>query len=130
VAADLLERAISLYPGDFLHKIDMAWVEKRRQDLQQTYCEALIGLAKIHERDGDQRHALGLYLRALSTNPQREDLTQHVMRLYREMDFHSDALRAYQRLERELKASLNVNPASHLRELASDIRSELEGRLQ
>jgi DNA-binding SARP family transcriptional activator len=127
-AAHLLARAISLYSGDFLRKIDMAWVEKRRQDLQQTHAEALVGLAKIHERDGQQRHALGLYLRALSTNPQREDLTQNVMRLYREMDLHGDALRAYQRLERELKESLNVNPASHLRELANDIRSEMDGR--
>jgi DNA-binding SARP family transcriptional activator len=108
----------------------MAWVETRRQDLQQTYGEALVGLAKIHEREGRQRHALGLYLRALGTNPQREDLTQSVMRLYREMDLHGDALRAYQRLERELKTTLNVNPASHLRELANDIRSEIEGKTQ
>jgi DNA-binding SARP family transcriptional activator len=127
-AVVLLRRALSLYRGDFLSSIDMPWVQKRRQELRQTYGEALVALAKSTERQGEVRRALGLYLRAATTNRQREDLALSIMRLYHDLNMDGDALRVYSQLESQLKAELGVSPAPQLQELAATIRAAAEGR--
>jgi DNA-binding SARP family transcriptional activator len=123
-AIEQLTRAISLYQGHFLSANEMEWVKRRREELYQNYGEALGSLAQAREEKGDKRHALGLYLRAVATNQQREDLVTNVMQLYRELDMRQDALAVYERLEEELKNGLGVVPASQLQDLASAIRSE------
>lgn len=127
-AVVLLRRALSLYRGDFLSSIDMPWVQKRRQELRQTYGEALVALAKSTERQGEVRRALGLYLRAATTNRQREDLALSIMRLYHDLNMDGDALQVYSQLESQLKGELGVSPAPQLQELAATIRSAADGR--
>ncbi|MFN8529842.1 MAG: bacterial transcriptional activator domain-containing protein [Anaerolineae bacterium] len=120
----LVEQAVSLYRGDFLTSIDMPWAERRRQDLRQSYGEALVLLAKESERVGKKHDALAQYLRATATHRQREDLVQNVMRLYRDLGMHQDALHVYHRLETDLKVSLNVTPGRSLQEFAAQIEAE------
>lgn len=124
-AAALLREAIALFRGKFLTSLEMKWVVKRRQDLYQMYGDALISLGKIAENMGEQEQALGLYLQAAVTNPQREDVVQSIMTLYREMNMQADAIGVYQRLVNVLDDGLGVNPAPHLQELASAISAEL-----
>lgn len=122
-AAELLRLAIWLYRDEFLTLTANAdWVTRQRLELRGTYCDALIALAKIVEKQGEKAEALGLYLRASATNPQREDIARSAMMLYREMDMPQDALDVYQRLADELRTSLNVAPAKKLQELAEEIR--------
>jgi DNA-binding SARP family transcriptional activator len=123
-AAYLLASALELYRGDFLTSLDMPWVHRRRQELVQTYGEALIGLAKVKENAGEPRVALGYYLRAAVTNPQREDLARSIMTLYRGLHMPDDALRTYERLEDELMSKLGISPSKPLQELAEEIRAE------
>lgn len=123
---NLLEDAIALYRGDFLTALDSSWVFGRRQDLIQSYGEALIGLAKSYERVNNPQRSLVLYLRAASTNRQREDIAFNVMRLCRELGYHADALTVYERLEDELRKSLKVAPGRQLQELAEVIRNEMQ----
>jgi DNA-binding SARP family transcriptional activator len=123
-ARRLLERAISLYRCDFLTSVEMEWVHKRRRELLESYGEALISLAKMVEKSGEPARALGLYLRAALTNPQREDLARSIMLLYQELGSHEDAIATYQRLEGELERSLGVSPAPQLQELLESIRAE------
>jgi DNA-binding SARP family transcriptional activator len=120
----LLASALEIYRGDFLTSLDMPWVHRRRQELVQTYGETLIGLAKIKENAGEQREALGYYLRAAVTNPQREDLARSIMTLYRGLHMPSDALKTYERLEDELMSKLGISPSKPLQELAEEIRAE------
>lgn len=127
-AVVLLRRALSLYRGDFLTSISMPWVSKRRQELRQTYGEALVALAKSTEHMGEVQRALGLYLRAATTNRQREDLALSIMRLYQELRMDADALKVYELLETELKDVLGVAPAPQLQELALTLRSGADGR--
>ncbi len=127
-AIDLLRRAISLYRGDFLTSVNMSWAERRRQELVQTYGDALVQLAKAIEGQGAKEEALGYYLRAVKTSPQREDLTMSIMRLYRDLGKPADSLKAYERLEQELKTSLGVAPARHVQELADTIRGSTDVR--
>jgi len=120
----LLERAISLYHCDFLTSVEMNWVTKRRKELLEGYGEALISLAKMVEKSGEFARALGLYLRAAVTNPQREDLARSIMLLYQELGQHEDAIATYERLETQLERSLGVSPAPQLQELLTNIRDE------
>jgi DNA-binding SARP family transcriptional activator len=121
----LLEDAIALYRGDFLTALDASWVTNRRHDLIQSYGDALIGLAKSYERVNNPQRSLVLYLRAASTNRQREDIAFNIMRLSRELGFHRDALTVYERMEDELRKSLKVAPGRQLQELAQVIRNEI-----
>jgi DNA-binding SARP family transcriptional activator len=123
-AKRLLERAISLYRCDFLTSVEMDWVVKRRKELLESYGEALISLAKMMEKSGEIARALGLYVRAALTNPQREDLARSIMMLYHELGMPEDAIATYARLEQELERSLGVSPAPQLQELLASIQAE------
>jgi DNA-binding SARP family transcriptional activator len=125
-AQRLLTQAIWLYRGDFLTSIhdDVVWVAQRRSELLQTYGDALITRAKTFEHAGDKLEALGLYIRASSTSPQREDLTGTIMKLYTELGMYGDALNAYNRLEVTIMDTLGISPAQWLQDLAIEIQDK------
>ncbi len=125
-ASRLLTYALSLYQGDFLRTVEADWVKRRRQEMQQMYGEALIGLGKLMEQAGKSREALGLYVRASATNRHREDLARSIMMLYRNLGWHEDAIATYRRLESELESALGVSPAPTLQELLAEIQAETE----
>jgi DNA-binding SARP family transcriptional activator len=126
-AQALLVRAVWLYRGEFLGQIDSAtnvWVQRRRQELTQSYGDALIALAKLAELAGDTKEALGLYIRALATNRQREDLAGIIMGLYRDLGMYEDALQTYDVLAAEIMNMLGISPAQWLQDMAANIRSQ------
>lgn len=131
VAADdeaiiLYRNAVALYHGPFLSTIEQQdWADRRRGELVGSYAEALAGLARIYQRQDSKQQALGYYLRAAATNPQREDLARAIMDLYLELGRPTHALDAYERLEKELKASLGVSPDRRTVELVGKIRAAL-----
>jgi two-component SAPR family response regulator len=125
-AITLYKNAITLYNGPFLSPIEQPWIERRREELLGSYAEALAGLARIYRERGEQEEALGYFLRACATSPQREDLARAVMELYRQMGNPAAALDAYERLEAELRASLNVSPDRQTVHLADEIRATLD----
>lgn len=125
-AATLLDRAVYLYRDRFLISLDMPWIERRRQELHQTYSEALISLARILEKRDQKHEALGLYLQAAATNRQREDVAMNLMLLFRELGMRADALKVYDLLRAELNSSLGVAPAPHLQLLAQQIAQEFQ----
>ena len=126
-AANMLRRAVWLYRDDFLMSLNADWVAERRQELSQSYSEALIGLAKAVEHQGNADEALGLYLRALKTSPQREDVALTIMQVYQESGHYNDAIAVYRRLQNELEQNLGVSPARHLRELAQELEYVTSG---
>ena len=118
----LLRRAVSLYRSPFLSALEMGWVHRRRSELHHIYGDALINLGKLLERAGQKREALGLFTRAATTNPQREDVAHSCMILYRDLGYPDDALRVYERLESVVHNNLGVAPAPRLQELAAALR--------
>lgn len=121
----LLQNAVELYHGPFLSTVEQDWVISRRNELAMTYAEALAGLARIYRNRGDAQNALGCYLRAAATSPQREDLARSIMELYRDLGQPEAALETYERLESELRDTLNVAPSPQTTELADVIRASL-----
>lgn len=124
-ALELLQNAVELYHGPFLSTVDQEWVVNRRGELAMTYAEALAGLARIYRNRKDPQNALGCYLRAAATSPQREDLARSIMELYRDLGRMDAALDTYERLEVELRQSLNVSPSPQTAELADEIRAAI-----
>lgn len=123
-AISLYRNAIALYHGPFLSMIEhQNWVTRRRNELVGSYAEALAGLARIYERQNAPQQALGYFLRAAATNPQREDLARAIMELYQQLGHPADALATYERLESELMSSLGVGPDKLTVELANQIRA-------
>lgn len=120
-AERLLVTAIGLYRGRFLDTLEMEWVQRRRQELAQTYADALAALGKLKEQAGRPHDALGLYVRASAFNPHREDLARSIMQLYRDLGMIDDAIATYRRLEAELDRTLGVAPAPSLQELRASI---------
>jgi DNA-binding SARP family transcriptional activator len=122
-ATALLQRAIYLYHGVFLSSLTSSWVEARREELQSTYVEALSSLARLREHNQQNGEALGLYLRAAATQPQREDLARSIMSLYHRLKQPRKALETFDRLTNELSTHLGVTPDRRTIELAEQIRT-------
>lgn len=123
-AEELYQIAIDLYREDFLTSIDSAWVVRRRDEMRLTYTDALIGLARIHERKNNLDNALGLFLRASGVAPNREDLSRAIMQIYYELGQADRAIELFQNLQKRLKKSLGVQPDPQTVELVERIRSE------
>jgi len=119
----LLQNAVELYHGPFLSTMEQDWVVQRRSELAMTYAEALAGLARIYKTHDYKHHALGCFLRAAATSPQREDLARAIMELYRDLGRPRAALETFERLESELRNTLGVSPAPQTIELAETIRA-------
>lgn len=124
-AVILLQNAIELYNGPFLSTMEQEWAYDRREELASNYAEALAGLARIYKTHDSKLSALGYFLRAAATSPQREDLARAIMELYQSLGKPRAALETYERLAAELKVSLNVSPAPQTTELAETIRAAL-----
>lgn len=122
-AIPLLERALYLYRGTFLSNLEAAWTVNRREELRLTYVDALSSLARLRERHKEYEQALGLYLRASSIQPHREDLARGIMGLYRQLGQPDRAVAVYQRLTAELKKQLGVAPDRRTTEMVDQIRA-------
>jgi len=121
-AMRLYQDAIYLYRGHFLSILDADWITTRREELLSVYTEALTGLARLYQHQGNNEQALGLYLRAAATMPQREDLARTIMGLYQQRNQPHRALAAYGRLAEELRAALRVEPSPETERLALQIQ--------
>ena len=120
----LLSRAIDIYKAPFLQTIEMKWVVERRDTLRQMYAQALIGMARIYNRHGEDQRAIGFFTRALKETPEREDIHRQVMGLYLKMGMLDDALMQYRKLEQVLHDTLRIAPSRETRELYEANRGE------
>jgi DNA-binding SARP family transcriptional activator len=119
----LLARAIALYRAPFAETITMPWAVQRRDQLRQSYAQALISMGRLHRRRGDAQRALGFFARALKETPEREDVHRDVMNLYLKLEMPNEALRQYRALEHLLDEQLRISPARESRELFEAINS-------
>jgi DNA-binding SARP family transcriptional activator len=112
---DAWQKAIELYRGPFLQGHDDAWIQRRRQDYQAGYIEALMHLAGYWETIRDRpEQSLALCQKALSATPQDERLHREVMRLYAKLGRRSEAAAHFQNLRHELsRDKREPSPETH-----------------
>lgn len=82
-------------------------------------------MARLYAKHNNQPSALGSYLRAAATSPEREDLARAIMELYRTLGQPQAAIETYERLEAELRQTLNVAPGPQTTELVESIRASM-----
>lgn len=124
-AKRLYYRALRLYRGHFSSATDLPWGKSRRQELQLVFTDALTGLARLHQDEGDLRLALHFYLRASANQWQREDIVRDMMTLYDTLGEPQRALVVYEQLRGELDRRLKITPAPETKALAAQIQAKI-----
>jgi two-component SAPR family response regulator len=100
----LYHRAIDLYRAPFLQTIEAAWAVARREELRRMFAVALANMGRIYNRKGDKHRALHYLARAAKEAPEREDVHQEVIELYRSFNMNAEAQRQLEFLFKELKS--------------------------
>lgn len=115
-AENLYARAIDSYKAPFLTSVNMPWAMERREQLRQSYAQALIGMGRIAQGRNLLEHARGFFSRALKETPEREDIHREMIRLYGMQGMIDDARLHYQRLEQYLHKTVGIGPALETRQ--------------
>jgi two-component SAPR family response regulator len=110
LAADYLDRATSLYDGDFLDGSEAEWCLLVRQDLLRKYLQALVARGRLYFETGDYLSAAEVYRRAIAKDGFLEAAHRGLMRCYARMGELSQALRHYQSLVALLQEEFNAPP--------------------
>jgi DNA-binding SARP family transcriptional activator len=129
-AQDRLEAAVDLYRGDMLPGFFLSgapgfedWLDRERNALQRSACEAAWSLSEIEERVGHAATAVLLGRRAAAMGPLDEDAARRLMSLLARLNDRAGALSAYDDFCHRLRSVLDAEPTAHTRVMADDIRS-------
>ena len=109
---DLWRRAVGLHNGDFLPALDLEWANIYRENLQETYVEALTGLGHCAQARGNYREAIDIYKRALTIDPYRESIYQAIMTCYIASGAKHKALEQLNQLRKLLLKDLGIGPST------------------
>lgn len=107
---ELLERAISLYHGEFLHEFYSDWCIRPREQMQARYLEALAQLGRAWSKAGNPKRALDLYRQILQLEPAREETHRDLIELYLATGNRTGAIQAYHQCLKALDEELGVRP--------------------
>jgi predicted ATPase/DNA-binding SARP family transcriptional activator len=112
-ALPLLERAVSLYRGDFLPDLlDAEWTHGRRAELRRGYGAALSGAGRRLAAADRFREAADMFRRAVGHEPLDEAAHRHLMHCLIRAGEPGQAAAVYQDLARRLREELGVAPAA------------------
>ena len=118
-ALDLIEQALALYQGAFLHgETKAAWALLPRERLRKKFLRAITTLGQYWEEKKEWQRAIACYDTGLDVDGLAEEFYQHQMTCYQRMGRVAEAMRVYQRCQRILKATLGVEPSSETQALA------------
>ena len=110
-AAELLEKALGRYRGDFLDGEPAAdWHVELRERLQRLYVDSLMELGATYERDARCAEAVDAYRRVLTRDELHEEALRALMRSLAELGERSQALRVYRRFADRLRDELQAEP--------------------
>lgn len=123
-ALNALERARSLYRGDYLQELPYAeWAFARRLQLRELHLEGLAALGECYLQLGHYGLAATVADQALALDPLREGLARLVMKSYAAQDRRAEALTTYEDHARLLREELAVEPSIETRALRDAIWS-------
>jgi len=117
-----LERAITLYCGDFLEgEQELAWVTMERERLRARYLDALRRLAEIKLERGDPMAATALAGRGIAIAPLSEPLWRVLMLAQAHAGDTAGALQSYERYRHLLDHELGASPSPQTQALHTAI---------
>jgi LuxR family maltose regulon positive regulatory protein len=108
---ELWRKAVALYQGPLLPTLYSDWAVFYRDQLQETYIEALMGTATCARARGYCQEAIATLKRALQVDAYREDVYRAIMQCYADLGERNQIIAHYQNLQRILRRDLNTAPS-------------------
>ncbi len=109
--ADVLERAITLYTGDYLQELDYAWLLPDREYLKNLCFEARLRLARYYLKGKDYYRAIDHLQLLVASDPLSEKIHRLLMMAYAGTGNRSAIREQYQSLALILKNELGLHPS-------------------
>ena len=116
-AADLLERAIALYAGDYLQELDYVWLLPNREYLRNLCFEARLRLARYYLERKDYNHAISHLQLLAGLDSLSEEIHRLLMTAYAGLGNRSAVREQYQALTLILKNELSLEPSEETQEV-------------
>jgi predicted ATPase/DNA-binding SARP family transcriptional activator len=122
-AADL-SAALALHRGPFLESESVGdWHLAVRDRLARLHEEALLALGAYHEARGEHADAAEAYRRLVRADSLHEEAVRLLMQALARDGRRAEALRAFDRFERDLATELDAEPGPETLQLADRIRT-------
>ncbi len=112
VDAWAFERALRLYHGPFLRRIDHAWVVAPRERLRAKYLEQLLALGHAIEAQGRWEQAVSWYRRGIEADELVEAFYQRLIHCYLHLGRTAEARATALHCRRVLAAELRTPPSA------------------
>lgn len=117
--------AADLYAGELLPADRYeAWAEDRREGLRQQYLSLLVELGRLCEERGELGEGIEALGRATEEQPTHEGAHAGLMRLYARSGRRDEALRQYERLQKDLWRGEARGPDAASRRLREEILAD------
>jgi LuxR family maltose regulon positive regulatory protein len=122
---DLLQRIVSLYPGEYLPEtLYETWAAEERERLATLFLESADKLTEIYLEQERYIDAIDLSKRTLAQDNCWERAYRHQMLAYDHLNDHGQVGRVYQRCVQTLHEELDVSPAPETEELYQRLVSD------
>jgi ATP/maltotriose-dependent transcriptional regulator MalT/DNA-binding SARP family transcriptional activator len=111
---ELLRQAVNLYRGPYLQDIYMEWVDQRREQLRNSYLDALTELAALEAHNKRYREAKDLFEKIVQIDPYRDEAHLALMKCLVDLGSASAAIVHFKRYKSLLRQELNAEPQAEL----------------
>ncbi len=118
----LLENAVSLYKGPFLAgETDESWTISHNERLRSKFLRCIEKLGNYMEEKGDLNRAVDCFRRAIEVDHMAEMFYRRLMICLKQLGRKTDALSVYQRCERTLSSSLELEPSQETKAIKQSL---------
>lgn len=122
----VLEKAISLYQGDYLEGLDYPWAYAERERLNRMYLNILNQLSKVYLEEECLEKAASCLRTIIRLNPLLEESHAILMQIYARMGDRLSVIQQYETLVSTLNRELGVSPTASTRNLYYRLCSDEE----
>ena len=117
--------ALRLYRGNFLPAdANEPWTVKTRERLRASIVRLVEAAARVEEDAGRWEQAITLYSKGLEADDLVEPFYQGLMRCYRSLGRHAEAMNAFRRLRQLFSVVLGIAPSASTREMARALQRD------
>jgi len=114
--SEMLRQAIKLYKEPYLQDLYMEWADRRREELRNTFLDALSRLAIIESHEKRFGEAKKLYEQIVAVDPYRDEAHLALMKCLTLSGAPSAAIAHFKRYKSLLRKELNSEPLRELTE--------------
>ena len=111
------QRAVALYPGDFLPGVQLPWAAEYREWLRSRFLCTMEYIVENQLRDADFQGAVHSCMRILEVDPLHEKVYRSLMVLHGLLGQLNQVIRWYRLCEVRLRDELQVEPDRRTRQL-------------